>query len=129
MFCFCIKRYRIYSIFILAVYCLVPKRLKTLIMHVSRNVLSFPHTGCFTCIFKLMYVTDLKRLKIHVFDKVFLFGKVIRVCCTCFSILERKKFKTLKTHAFSNVILHFYIRCFPCYLAFSYLTRWKKKNT
>ncbi len=79
MFCFYIKRYRIYLIFIQAVQCLVPKRLKTLIMHVSRNVLSFPHTGCFTCIFKMMYVTDSKRLKIHIFGKVFFYSCLLHV--------------------------------------------------
>ncbi len=81
---------------------------KTLILHVHRNVLSFPHIVYFPCILVFLYVIS-STLKIHVFRKVIQLYLNKRDFCMRFIFLVRK-LKNTKMTRFSQCCFVFSYR-------------------
>ncbi len=81
---------------------------KTLVIHVCRNVFSFSHIEYFAVILVFFYVRSSKNLKIPVLGNVMLFLHKVFFYMR-FSVLVRKKLKTLKRRFWYSFLFIFFL--------------------
>ncbi len=100
---------------------------KSLIIHVSRNIFSFPHIGCFCMHFVVSVPEMVKNTHPHTQKKkIYFFFSPLRVLFTLCRVWYLKNSKTLMIHVSRNVVLLHHTGCFPCILFFLYVRSLKK---